>query len=39
MKEVGSDLESNMLSVSEFVGEITGGIDGLVIEVGKFKTK
>ena len=29
MKEVGSDLESNMLSVSEFVGEITGGIDGL----------
>jgi len=29
MKAVGSDLESNMLSVSEFVTEITGGIDGL----------
>ena len=29
MKDVGSDLESNMLSVSEFVGEITVGIDGL----------
>ena len=29
MKAVGSDLESNMLSVSEFVTEITDGIDGL----------
>ena len=29
MKDVGSDLESNMISVSEFVTEITGGIDGL----------
>ncbi|MGI5085761.1 methyl-accepting chemotaxis protein [Treponema putidum] len=29
MKAVGSDLESNMISVSEFVTEITDGIDGL----------